>query len=75
MARKRLLDKPDDDRPVYKRMTVVFGAIMAALVGGGKSLEATGQVPPGTTDTAGMAIAESLAALGVLVGLYRQVAN
>lgn len=61
---------PAVGRPWYKRLTVVFGSLTAALV----AVERLGIVPEGTA-TAVLKVGESLAGLAALLGLYRQVSG
>jgi hypothetical protein len=64
------METPAPGRPWYKRFTIVFGALTAALL----SLEQSGQVPAGITQQV-VDLGQNLTGFLTLFGLYRQVAN
>jgi uncharacterized membrane protein YphA (DoxX/SURF4 family) len=66
-----MFSKPAPGRPWYKRMTIAFGALFAVT----QSLEAGNVIPPGTTQATAAGLTEVVSGLGVLIGMYRQIAD
>jgi len=78
-ARNPITTLPDGEaaRPWYRRLTLVAGFVLLAV----QYAEAQGLLPPGLSGelrTAGeqaTGLGETLLGMGVLVGIYRQIAK
>ena len=64
------METPAPGRPWYKRYTIVFGALTAALL----SLEQSGAIPQGLTQQV-VDLSTNVTGFLALFGLYRQVAS
>jgi len=77
MALADLTKTPEPGRPLYKRLTLVGGAVLALV----HYLESTGDAPPGTfeafseTSSHLEAAGYSIGGILTLFGVYRQVSS
>ncbi|HEX9639951.1 MAG TPA: hypothetical protein VGB13_01410 [Candidatus Krumholzibacteria bacterium] len=62
------LEKPAEHRPWYRRMTVVFGSIFAAVT----AAEEMDAIPRGTME-AGATLVQAISGFLAAIGVYRHI--